>query len=170
MLLFKQHMSLSSPQLANDDNKRRHHLIQAISIEFLVLNIFLIALSIYLHINFITYLLLINAFLISSTLVLLKKQNNLIICGHLINILCFTMITAANLWLGGTASSSTLDWFYISPILATVTIGINGLLIYGSLSGVMLLTLLSVHLPTFYTVSASSLSIITHVNPLFIFF
>ncbi|RUR12551.1 GGDEF domain-containing protein [Legionella sp. km772] len=80
------------------------------------------------------------------------------------------MITAANLWLGNPASSSTLDWFYISPILATVTIGINGLLIYGSLAGLMLITLLSIHLPIFYTLSPSALSVLSHVNPLFIFF
>ncbi len=150
-------------------SERRHHLIQAISIELLVLNVFLIALSVYLHFSVIAYLLLINAFFVSSTLILLKKKNNLTLCSHLINSLCFIMITAANLWLGGAASSSTLDWFYISPILATVTIGINGLLLYGSLSGIMLIILLSIHLPPLYLVSTSSLSILAHVNPIFTF-
>ena len=169
MLLFKQLMSLNSSQTVNDDNTRCQHLIQAISIEFLILNFFLIGLSAYLHINFISYLLVTNTLLIALTLVLLKKKENLRLCGHLVNILCFVMITVANLWFGSSASSSTLDWFYISPILATVTIGINGLLIYGSLAGITLLALLSIPLPTFYNLSANALNVLAHVNPLFIF-
>lgn len=169
MLLFKKILSLRhNPQRLDDENKRKYHLIQAISFELLLLNTLLISLSIYLHYSFITYLLLSNVVCVFFNLALLQKKSNLLLSGHIINILCFVMITTGNLWLGG-AVTSTLDWFYISPIIATVTIGLEGLLVYGTLSGMMLLIFLSGNYTPFYFVSASSLNVLAHVNPLFIF-
>lgn len=169
MLLFKQLLSLKhNPHLLDNEKKRKYHLIKAISFELLILNIFLIGLSVYLKFNFIVYLLLFNVCCVSLNLVLLKKTNNLLLAAHIINIFCFLMITVSNLWLGG-ASTSTLDWFYISPIIATVTIGIPGLLLYGSLSGVMLLTMLTEYFVPFHFASTSSVNILMYVNPVFIF-
>ncbi len=169
MLLLKQQMSFNYPQITNEDKKRKYHLLQAIAIEFLILNVLLITLSLYFNFSLMTDLLLINTSLICLTLVLLKKKNTLMLCAHIINILCFLMITTANLWLGGSALNSTLEWYYLSPILATVTLGIHGLLIYGSLAGLMLFTLLSVHLPTFYNLSSNTLNLLNYINPIFLF-
>jgi diguanylate cyclase (GGDEF)-like protein len=169
MLLFKQLLSLKyTPHRLDDEHKRKYHLIQAISLELLLLNVLLLALTIYLHFSFITYLLLSTIFCVCFNLILLKKNTNLLISGHIINILCCVMITAGNLWLGG-AATSTLDWFYISPIIATVTIGLAGLVIYSALSGMMLVIFLSADYTPFYFVSASSLNVLAHVNPILIF-
>lgn len=170
MLLFKQLLALK-PQPLNLDNeqKRKAHLIQAVSFELLILNCCLMGFSIYFNFTFINYLLSINAIAILINVALLKNNTRIRLCGHIINILCFSMITASNVWLGG-ASTSTLDWFYISPIIATVTIGLEGLFFYAGLSGLMLITLLSgLVLPTHF-ISGSSLTIISYINPLFIFF
>jgi diguanylate cyclase (GGDEF)-like protein len=169
MLLLKQLLAFkTNPFSSENEHQRKSHLIRAVSFELFFLNIFLSILGFFFDLTLISSLLLINALIVLFNAKLLKNHNHLRLCGHIINILCLIMITASNLWLGG-ASTSTLDWFYISPIIATVTIGLEGLFIYGTLSGLMLLTLLSGAISPVHLVSLHTLTIISSVNPIFIF-
>lgn len=169
MLLLKQLLLLKrSPHPLNEDHSRKHHLIWAVSCELLILNLFLVAVSLYLDIPLVSTLLALSIVVVTGNLLLLKKNHSLIYSGHIINVLCFCMITASNIWLGG-ASTSTLDWFYISPIIAAVTIGLEGLIIYGALSVAMLLVFISGSFTPYHTLSSASIQVLSTINPVFIF-
>lgn len=169
MLLLKRLLSFRrSPLHLNDENKRKYHLIQAISLELVLINTLFIALSISINFNYIAYLLLTNAICVGINLLLLKKIRNLLLAGHVVNILCLIVVITGNLWFGG-ASTSTLDWFYIPPIIATVTLGLEGLLLYGALSGMILLLILASNTMPLYSLPTYTLNFIAHINPLFIF-
>ena len=117
---------------------------------------------------FITELLSLSLGIVALNIVLLRKNYSLLLCGHIINLLCFTMITICNIWLGG-ESASSLSWFYISPIIAAVTIGIDGLIIYGFLAATMLTVFTVSDFSPLYLFSENYLHILNKSNLIFIF-
>ena len=169
MLLFKKLLSSAhAPYLFDDEeDKKKYHLIQAVSIELLLLNLLLFTLNIYFEDLLNIGILSACTLLILLNLQLVAKNYGVALCGHLINLLCFSMITLGNAWLGG-GSSSSLSWFYISPIIAAVTIGVEGLILYGILSTVMLIAFIFGNIAPFHELSPTSTKLLNEINYLFI--
>jgi diguanylate cyclase (GGDEF)-like protein len=169
MLPFKKLLSWAAnpPELA-DDNNRKNQLIHTITFELMVMGVVLICLNIYLNLWFMTHLLCVGMIVAAINLILLKKKYNLILCGHIINTLVLALITIGNIWLGET-DTSYISWFYVSPIIAAVTIGLNGLIIYSLLSASIISILLTGNFPPVYIIPAEYMILLNNINYLFIF-
>ncbi len=147
---------------------RKYRLLTIITVELLIIGINITALNIYLHFWIIAYLLFFASCITLFNLILLKKKFNLIICGHILNSLCLLVMTVGNLYLGG-VSSSYFGWFYLSPILAAATIGLEGLIFYSILSASIVTIFIYQFISPVYHVSAAYLPYIENINHIFIF-
>ncbi|BCA94194.1 hypothetical protein TUM19329_05550 [Legionella antarctica] len=141
--------------LSSDKQNRKRELINTITFELLILGTILVCVHIYLHFWFISSLLIIGLIIASINLILLKKNYNFLLCGHIINLLALSIIFLGNLWLGGIANSY-VGWFYVSPILAATTIGLHGLIIYSILSATFLAFFISGYLTPIYCILSES--------------
>lgn len=159
----------SQTKVISPDQQRKHHLLFAISIELIILGILLIITNIYLlKIQFITGMLTAGILILLGNLILIKKNYNLTFSGHVLNILVLSIIIGGNL-IAGKITMSYLGWFYVSPIIAFATLGLNGLLIYGLLAiSSMIIFVFEFYIPI-YSVSKEYIFFLDNTNHLFIF-
>ena len=129
---------IKNPQIQSDENIRKFRLINIITFELILFGLVLLYLSAFLEFWFIFGLLLIGLILGFFNLLLLKNHNNSFVSGHIICALILMVITLGNLWIGG-LPTSYFSWFYIPPLIAAVTLGMEGLIIYSSLSALIML-------------------------------
>lgn len=148
--------------------ERKYNLLRAITIELIVFGILFTWLNIYLEFWIIAAVLFIGTCISIVNLILLRKKSNLILCGHIINSLCLLIMIIGNFCLGG-ISSTYFGWFYISPILAAATIGLDGLILYSLFSASVVLIFMCLHIPTIYSINSEYLPLINNVNHIFIF-
>ncbi len=169
MSLFKQLLAWGHQHLiSSDEQNRKRELIHTITFELLILGIILVGLNIYLHFWFLSCLLITGTIITTINLFLLKKGYSFLLCGHIINLLVLLIISLGNLWLGGLASSY-VGWFYISPIIAAATIGLDGLIIYGLLSAAIFIFFISGYLTPFIILPENYLWVLNNLNYIFIF-
>ncbi|RUR20000.1 GGDEF domain-containing protein [Legionella sp. km535] len=150
------------------EHDRKYRLLTTITVELLVIGINFAALNIYLHFWIIAYFLCFASVIAFGNLILLKKKYSIILCGHVLNSLCLLVMTVGNLCLGG-ISSSYFGWFYLSPILAAATIGLEGLIFYSLLSASIVMIFVYQYISPVYQVPAEYLLYIENINHIFIF-
>ncbi|MBL7480475.1 GGDEF domain-containing protein [Legionella bononiensis] len=147
---------------------RKYHLLTMITVELLIIGVNFTALNIYLHFWIIAYALFFASCVTVCNLILLKKKYSIIVCGHILNSLCLLIMTVGNLCLGG-ISSSYFGWFYLSPILAAATIGLEGLVFYSILSASIVTIFIYQYISPVYQVPEQYLPFIENINHVFIF-
>jgi diguanylate cyclase (GGDEF)-like protein len=169
MLFFKKLLARSYRQNEMTiDNKRKKRLIHSITIEFLIIGIILECINIYLHLWVLTSLILTGILISILLLVVLKKNYNLLLCGHIINMMSLVMITFANLWIGESIITC-VGWFYVPPIVAAATIGLDGLIIYGLLSAILIPVFLFGNFVPIYLLHGDYISFLNYFNHVCIF-
>ena len=169
MIFFKKLLAWSyRNNEETDENRRKNRLIHTITFEFLIMGIILECINVSLHLWFLTYLILAGIIFASLILVLLRKNYSLLLCGHLINIISFVMIICVNLWLGGLVSSC-VGWFYVPPIIAAATIGLDGLVIYGLLSAFLIPLFVFGNFLPVYILQEQYINFLNNINHIFIF-
>lgn len=169
MSLFNTLLTWSHTHLLSvDEDNRKRQLIKTITIELLILAMILAIIDAYLGFWFLFYLVSFGNTIALVNLLLLRKNYNFLLCGHILNALFLTLISVGNLWLGG-LSNSYVGWFYISPIIASVTIGLDGLIIYGILSATVFTVFISGYLIPVYNIPIEHLAFLNNINYIFIF-
>ncbi|AMP88791.1 GGDEF domain-containing protein [Legionella pneumophila] len=155
--------------VTTQDQQRKRHLISTISIELIILGILLLITNFYLlRVWLIISMLITGILILLGNLILIKKNYNLTFCGHILNILVLSIIIGGNLIVGNN-TMSYLGWFYVSPIIAFATLGLNGLIIYGLLAiCAMILFVFEFYIPI-YSISQEYLFLLDNTNHLFIF-
>lgn len=146
-----------------DENSRKYQLIHSITFGLFLFGIAFTYLNIYMEFWLVTYLMIVGTLITMINLVLLRKKYNLLVCGHIINLLCIVIITLGNLCLGG-ISTSYMGWFYISPIIAAATIGLEGLIIYALMSVSIIIVFLCNSFSPIYTLPVHSVIFINAIN------
>lgn len=132
-LISKLFAWMKHPSQLADEYDRKYRLILVISIELMCFGVIFLITSLYLTIWFLSILVCIELIILSTCLMLLKRSNRFILCGYIINTSILLSITAINLWFGGT-SSTFFGWFYVAPIMAAITLGLEGLILFGVLT------------------------------------
>jgi len=158
----------SNPPEQMDENNRKYRLIQIITFEILLVGIVLACFTFYVQFWFIAAVLSAGILVALMNLILLKNNYNLLLCAHITNALCLTMIIMGNLWAGG-FSVSYISWFYLPPVIAAVTIGLNGLLIYSMLSAIIMVFFITSGVTPIYLIPIEYLGVLNSINHLFIF-
>ncbi|HAT8178884.1 TPA: diguanylate cyclase [Legionella pneumophila] len=155
--------------VTTQDQQRKCHLLSIISIELLILGFLLIITHIYLlRAWLIVGMLIVGILILLGNLILIKKNYNIALSGHILNILVLSIIIGGNLIVGKN-TMSYLGWFYVSPIIAFATLRLKGLIIYGLLAiGTMIPFVFEFYTPI-YSVSPEYLFFLDNANRLFIF-
>lgn len=169
MSRFKQLFKLQPKQtLSVDEYQRKHELIRTINFELFILGLFLIGLNLYMQFWVMSTLLIAGTIAAMINQILLKNNYNYLLCGHIINFFVLTIITLSNLWLGG-ISNSYIGWFYVLPIIAAATIGMEGLIAYGCVSAIIFTIFITGHLTPIYNIPEQYLDFLNTLNYIFIF-
>ncbi len=117
----------------------------AMALVLLVCNVLAALKNLYTSWTLSTFFLFINVLGVSCLLIGLKKQKNTQLTTHALNCLCMIFIALININLNSNVPS-LINWFYLIPILATLTLNRSGLFLYGTLAGgMMLLCLITVN-------------------------
>lgn len=154
--------------ISAEETDRKFHLLQALSIELLVFNFSLLLVSLSFHFILISCILLTHFGIVLYHLKLLQKKKNLLLACHVINSLYFTFGILVNLCFSGNPNV-ILDWFYIVPVIATITAGFEGLILYSILSGGALILFLTELLVPIPIISAHIIPLLNCIHPIFIF-
>ncbi|WP_298625863.1 GGDEF domain-containing protein [uncultured Legionella sp.] len=150
------------------EQDRKYKLLHAITIELLLFGIIFTAINIYLQFWIMACLLFIGSLVSLGNLILLKKKYSILFCAQIINSLCLLIMTVGNLCLGG-ISSTYFGWFYITPILAAATIGLEGLIFYSGVSAAIVFIFIYHYITPIYQVQSAYLPFIDDINHIFIF-
>ncbi|CAM2890033.1 GGDEF domain-containing protein [Legionella worsleiensis] len=150
------------------EQDRKYRLLTAITIELLIIGVNFTALNLYLHFWAIACLLFCACLITAGNWVLLKKKWSITLCSHIINILCLLVITIGNLFIGG-VSSSNFGWFYLPPLLAATTLGLEGLILYSMLSAAIASMFLYQFTSPIYQIPPEYLPYVEMSNHVFIF-
>lgn len=153
---------------STDETDRKYKLINIITWELFILGFTLILVDIYLHYWVLACMITAAMTIALFNLVLVKKNYNVVLCGHIITALFLILISAGSLWLGG-SSSSYVGWFYIPPMLGAATIGLSGLIIYSILSAAICITFMAGYLIPIYSIPVYYLDFFNFINHLYIF-
>lgn len=168
-LLRKLLTLVHNPNTLGDEMRRKYQLIHAITLELFLFGIILFAVNIYLRFWTISSMLFIGTVLVLGNLILLRKRYNLVLCGHIITSLALGVTVLGNLWLGG-ISTSYFGWFYVSPLIAAITLGIDGLIIYSLLSASIIVIFIYGQFTPIYFMSDINLNLINTINHVLILF
>ncbi|MCL5273086.1 MAG: GGDEF domain-containing protein [Gammaproteobacteria bacterium] len=166
--LKKNFIQHASPPLHPSEQDRKYKLLNVITIELLLFGIAFTIINFYLEFWIIAYLLFFGSLISLGSLILLRKQYSILLCALIINSLCLLIMTIGNLCLGG-ISSSYFGWFYLSPIIAAATIGMNGLIFYTIISAAVVLIFIYQYIAPTYQIAPQYLPFIDDVNHIFIF-
>lgn len=153
---------------AAEECNRKKQLIKTVSVELLTIGFLLICFNIYLHFWFVSYILITGCGIILFNLFLMNRKFNITLCAHILNLICLSIMILGNIWVGG-VSSSSVSWFYISPIIAAATIGLEGLVLYGLASLCIIIFFFSDVFSPVYHVPLNYIPLINNINHIFIF-
>lgn len=151
-----------------EDVDRKFRLLKALSIELLVFNGLLLTVSLASHLWLISCILSLHSAALFYHLKSIQKKKHLFGVCHGLNGLYFAFGMLINCCFIGTPNV-TLDWFYIVPVIATVTTGFEGLMLYGILSGTGLILFLTKLFVPIASISAQMAPVLSCVHPIFIF-
>lgn len=145
------------------ENNRQYKLINTISIELIILGLLLIYINFLWRFWAIVSLLTIACGLILLNLLILRQTKNLAFCGHLLTILVLIVTTLGNYWLGN-LSAYYFGWYYVIPILAAVTIGWRGLVIYATICLGIIVLFSQATLTPIYVLSATDIMFMSYIS------
>lgn len=171
MSVFKRMLSgAHNPIEKTEEYHRKYRLIQLISIESSIIGVIILCVILYLNLWFLVSVILIGEVIAIGNLFLLWKNYNLTLCSYIINSSLLMVITITNLWIGG-LSTSFFGWFYVPPVIAAITIGIDGLIIYSLLSTSVIFIFISGYIvPSHFPPTHYISLILDNINHIFIFF
>lgn len=170
MSLFRKLLTLVyKPNTLGDEQRRKYQLIHTITVELLLFGFIIFAVNVYLQFWTIAAILFVGTLLVLGNLVLLRKKYNLNLCGHIISCLALGVTVLGNLFLGG-ISTSYFGWFYVAPLIAAITIGLEGLLIYSILSALMIIIFIYGQFTPIYFISEINLNLVNSINHVLILF
>ncbi|HRD68890.1 MAG TPA: diguanylate cyclase [Legionella sp.] len=158
----------NTPLQLAEEHRRKYQLINIITIELLAFTFVLIVFHIYIQFWIVSVFLIIGSIGALLNLFLLIRQYSIRLCGYIISALCFSLVSIVNLWSGG-VFASYVGFFYIAPLVAAITIGLRGLIIYSVLSLIMLLIFISGYIPPLHIIPDAYKTILNNVNYIFVF-
>lgn len=123
---------------------RRFRLIFLISFETIIFAILLLIFSPITQQVSIIGLTIVGILLSLSNLLVLKKYNCINVSGYLAVILTLVITLIGNLLIGG-PDTSFFIWFFIIPVIASALVGLTGLVIFGSISTLIVCTYILIH-------------------------
>lgn len=151
-----------------EECNRKKHLIETISVELLAVGLLFACFNIYLHFWFVSYILITGCGIVLLNLLLINRGYSVALCGHLLSLICLSIMILGNIWIGG-LSNTYGSWFYVSPIIAAATIGIEGLILYSLASLSIILFFFSEVFTPIYQVQSNYIPLINNINHILIF-
>ncbi|TAL62855.1 MAG: GGDEF domain-containing protein [Legionella sp.] len=152
-----------------EEHLRKYRLILFISIEILLFGIALIVVSIYLELWFLAISTTIETLITFANILYLRKSHNVVLCSNITNTSIVLAIMVTNIWCGGIATTF-FGWFYVAPIIAAITIGLEGLILYGIMCLIIMLAFMIGILHPISPIILPSLALfVDNINHLFIF-
>ncbi|WP_412754789.1 diguanylate cyclase domain-containing protein [Legionella donaldsonii] len=148
---------------SNSDWGRQYRLINNISIELIILGLFLLYINFVWHMWMMVHLVIAACGFAALNLFILKKTKNTVLCGHFLTLLALIITTLGNYWMGG-LSSSYFVWYYVIPILAAVTISWYGLVLYAALCLAMVVFFSMQELTPIYQLAPSNVLLMNFIN------
>jgi diguanylate cyclase (GGDEF)-like protein len=152
-----------NPQVSNN---RQYKFINTVSIELIFLGLLLSYINLSLELWWMLYPVIVACLLAIINLFILKKTNNTVFCGHLLTMLALIVVTLANYGMGG-LSTAYFGWYYVVPILAAVTIGRFGLLIYAAISLALIGLFALINVTPVYELSPANALLMSVINRFF---
>lgn len=153
---------------ASIELQREYRLIFALNLELIIIGILFVIVNIYLDFQLITAILSGGVLLATINFIVLIRKKSVIFTAYAICTICLFVAVLGNLFLGG-ITSSYLDWFYVIPILAATTLGMQGLVIYSLLSVTCIMFFVTQSLIPAYFVTGNFVIFINIVNHASIF-
>lgn len=95
----------------------------------------------------------------------LVRSKNTKLCSHILTSLTLLTIIIANYFVGGTATPYSI-WFYVIPLIAVSLLGWSGLVIYSTLSLLMIIVFGTLSIHPFYHLVPNQIVIIEWANHL----
>ncbi len=149
-----------------EERKREYRLIYTLNAQLIVIGIIFSCVNFYFNFWIVSSVLTAATYIAISNLIMLIQTSRIVLCGHVLCLLCFAVTILGNLLLGGPLSSSYLGWFYVIPIIAGATLGLQGLLIYSllSLAGIVFFLFQDIELA--YVIAPQYVSLLNAINHL----
>ncbi|KTC86429.1 GGDEF domain-containing protein [Legionella brunensis] len=151
-------------------NIRPYYLIYSISIELLIVCVFITSFYLFSELYYLTAVIGAAGIIALLNLYLLHRSKNTYLCGHIIALVLFLTVLVSNYLTRGIGTSFSVSvWFYVIPVLSVVLVGRDGLFFYASLSLIVIVGCKLISIPAYYSLPANQLIIIDWVNHLFAF-
>lgn len=145
---------------------RQYRLIGYVSLELILIGIIVVYLYSLPQLWFMVALGSTGVMLIVLNLWILSYTLNTLVCGHLLTLITFAIITSASYMVWGIGILHS-QWYYIIPLLAAALVGRKALIIYSTLSLLTIIGFSTFPIPPFYHLSEDKLHMIECVNHLF---
>ncbi|MBI2786917.1 MAG: GGDEF domain-containing protein [Legionella longbeachae] len=150
----------------SEKHSRKYRLICYISLELISACSAIVFLYSIAQLWFMVALVSTGLAIILINLWILSRTANTFLCGHLLTLITFTIITIASYMVWGIGSLHT-QWYYVIPLLAAAIVGRSGLFIYSTLSLLIIIGFGKFSIPPFYQLPEFKLVAIEWVNHLF---
>lgn len=145
------------------DTQYQYRLICLLSYELLICSIFVDSLYSFTHLYYLVAVISTSGVLISLNLYLLHKTKNTFLCGHFTLFILFLTVLIANYLVRGIGPSLSA-WFFVIPILSVALSGTVGLLIYSTLSLLVITAANIFTIHPYYSLPTMELTVINWVN------
>lgn len=161
MRIFTNYLSING-----DEHVRQYRLIHYITVELVIASLIIVSLYTFIKLWYLVAVIGLGSILALINLWLLGRTRNTVVCGHIITLVIFLTVFAANYLVRGIGASYSL-WFYVIPVLASSLIGWLGFFIYTPLTLLMILGFGAFTMEPFYHLPAEQLLRIDRANHLF---
>lgn len=157
-----------SDDSTNDLHTRQYRLILYTTCELIGLCLIIISLYTISHMWYMIALVSTAAIVSSLNLWLLIHTKNTNLCGHIITAITLTTVIIANYLVGGMGTPYSI-WFYVIPLLAASLLGEKSLLMYSTLSLLMIIGFGTLHIQPYYHLLPYQAEVIQWTNHLVAF-
>lgn len=144
-------------------HRRKYQLIYTLSVEFFFIGFLLVLFNIYLHFWYLTILLFLGTLAILGNIIFLRVKRNIIASGHILTFVAYTICSIGTYWLYG-ISVSYIGWFYVAPVIAATTLGVNEFILYNLLSALLIIILDVGNFSSVYQLVGTQLILVNLVN------
>lgn len=144
----------------------QYRLIQFITWEMVFFAVVLVYMNWMLHFYVLVYELIAGTLSILANLIILKRTQNTMLCGHIICVASIVTMVYGNYFIGG-LTTSYIAWFLVMPILAAATLGLSGLMIYTPLSMLAIFGFYAMDVTPHYVLPEHIFLIMSVVNIIF---
>lgn len=152
----------------SDIHMRQYFLIKLITYELLICCLLIASLYLFSGLYYLVTVLSTAALMVLLNLFLLIRSKNVLLCGHITLFITFATVFICNYLVRGIGPSFSA-WFYVIPTLSLALVGASGLIVYSSLSLLMIIGCRVFVIPAYYTLPAHDLIIIDWINHLVAF-